>query len=164
MRLETQFFPDESRAGRLVNVNAACSTECSYSVVSHANPTGEPVRVKQQLEDHGWECISVESSASERPDSDANSEHVTTDSSSDESEQSVSPPAPARVFYPPTPPEGCHFLQHVKSKTLHIIQDQNRKILECGRQVTSAYTRDFQTRWDSSVCSNCLKHVAALAK
>ena len=130
----------------------------------HAEPTGEPARVKQQLEEPGWECISVESSASEKPESDANSEHVTTDSSSDESEQSSGPPAPARLFYPPTPPEGCHFLQHVKSKTLHIIQDQNVRILECGRQVTSAYTRDFQTRWDSSVCSNCLKHVAALAK
>ena len=61
------------------------------------------------------------SSASERQASDEQSEHVTADSSSDESEQSSEPPAPARLFHPPTPPDGCYFLHHSKSKTLHII-------------------------------------------
>ena len=125
---------------------------------------GELEQVKQQSDEAGWECISVASSASERQVSDVQSEHVTTDSSSDESEQSSEPPAPPRLFLPPTPPEGYHFLQHSKSKTLHIIQDHRVRILECGRKVTEAYTREFQTRWDSSVCSNCLKQSAGLAR
>ena len=161
---QKKFFPDESRAGRLVHDSATDSVRHSFPFESLAGPAGEAHVVKQQLDEPGWECISVASSESERPASDVQSEHVTTDSSSDESEQMPEPPAPARLFRPPSPPEGCHFLQHGKSKTLHIIQDQNVRILECGRQVTNAYTRDFQTRWDSSVCSNCLKHVAALAK
>ena len=74
--------------------------------------SGKAEQVKQQSDEAGWECISVESSASERNESDAQSEHVTTDSSSDESEQSCEPPAPARLFHPPMPPDGCYFLQH----------------------------------------------------
>ena len=157
-----RFFPDESRAGRLVNVSAVDLAEIPFSASQHAVLSGEPEQVKQQFEEAGWECISVASSASERHDSDVQSEHVTTDSSSDESEQSCEPPAPARLFHPPKPPDGHYFLQHSKSKTIHIIQDHRNRILECGRQVTDAYTRDFQTRWDSSVCSHCLKRTAGL--
>ena len=63
---DKKFFPDESRAGRLLNVSSAASAEISCSVVSPDDLTGEPRRVKQQLEEAGWECISVASSASER--------------------------------------------------------------------------------------------------
>ena len=155
-----RFFPDESRAGRLVDVNFKDSAEFPVLVSQPEALSGEPVQVKEQSGEAGWECISVASSASERQASDEQSEHVTTDSSSDESEQSSEPPAPARLFHPPTPPDGCYFLQHSKSKTLHIIPNHRNRILECGRQVTDAYTRDFQTRWDSSVCSHCLKRKA----
>ena len=159
-----RFFPDESRAGRLVNISADVSTDMPCPVVKSHDVAGDPLTVKQQVEEAGWECISVASSASERQDSDGQSEHVTTDSSSDESEQVVEQPAPARLFHPPVPPDGCQFVQHSKSKTLHIIPDHRTKILECGRQVTDAYTRDFRTRWDSSVCSNCLKRTAGSVK
>ena len=163
-----RFFPDESRAGRLLSnssVDAAVKPfPLSSAFAQPADLSGELEQVKQPSEEAGWECISVASSASERQVSDAQSEHVTTDSSSDESEQSSAQPAQPRLFLPPTPPDGCHFLQHSKSKTLHIIQDHRVRILECGRKVTDAYTRDFQTRWDSSVCSNCLKQTAGLAR
>lgn len=159
-----RFFPDESRAGRLVEVNAKSSMDVPLAFPLHDALSGEPVTVKEHSSEAGWECISVASSSSEYQASEAQSEHVTTDSSSDESEQSCGPPAPARLFHPPVPPDGCYFLQHSKSKTLHIIQNHRNRILECGRQVTDAYTRDFQTRWDSSVCSNCLKHQAGPAK
>ena len=159
-----RFFPDESRAGRLVKDSSLVAAVNLSPCAQPANLSGELEQVKQQSDEAGWECISVASSASERQTSDAQSEHVTTDSSSDESEQSSEPPAPPRLFMPPTPPEGCHFLQHSKSKTLHIIQDHRERILECGRKVTDAYTRDLQTRWDSSVCSNCLKQTAGLAR
>ena len=151
------FFPDESRAGRLVPASSEVPAEVICPTVNLVDSSGESKVTKQQLEEAGWDCISVASSASERRDPDEQSEHVTTDSSSDESEQPCDPPEPARLFHPPVPPEGCYFLQHSKSKTLHIIPNHREKILECGRQVTSAYTKNFQTRWDSSVCSNCLK-------
>jgi len=159
-----KFFPDESRAGRLVKDSSVDAAVNLSLCAQPADLSGELEQVKQQSDEAGWECISVASSASERQVSDVQSEHVTTDSSSDESEQLSEPPAPPRLFLPPTPPGGCHFLQHSKSKTLHIIQDHRVRILECGRKVTEAYTREFQTRWDSSVCSNCLKQSAGLAR
>lgn len=159
-----KFFPDESRAGRLVQVSSEVPAELICPTVNLIDLSGESKLTKQQLEEAGWDCISVASSASERKELDAQSGHVTTDSSSDESEQICEPPEPARLFHPPVPPEGCHFLQPSKSKTLHIIPNHREKILECGRQVTSAYIRDFQTRWDSLVCSNCLKRVAGSAR
>ena len=125
-----RFFPDESRAGRLVNVKSVDLTEIPFSASHPADLSGELDQVKQQCEEAGWECISVASSASERHDSDVQSEHVTTDSSSDESEQSCEPPAPARLFHPPKTPDGYYFLQHSKSKTIHIIQDHCNRILE----------------------------------
>ena len=159
-----RFFPDESRAGRLVNADSVDLAETSCPVSLHDYLSGDAARVKRQCEEEGWECISVASSASEQNRSDAQSEHVTTDSSSDESEQQCEPPEPARLFHPPKPPEGFYFLQHSKSKTIHIIQNDRIRILECGRKVTDAYTRDFQTRWDSSVCSNCLKRTAGVSR
>ena len=107
-----RFFPDESRAGRLVDVSAVDVIEKPGSAAHPFDLSGKAGQVKQQSDEAGWECISVESSASERNESDAQSEHVTTDSSSDESEQSCEPPAPARLFHPPMPPDGCYFLQH----------------------------------------------------
>ena len=91
----------------------------------------------------------------------------TTSSSSSSSEGSSSSSSrvshePERKVGVPKPVPGTSFLQHKRTRLLHMISDQNRKVLLCGRMVGDVYKEPLKIRFDSSVCRNCKKFAADL--
>ncbi|CAJ1388419.1 unnamed protein product [Effrenium voratum] len=78
-----------------------------------------------------------------------------TSATSDSGEESdeVIPPKP--VFAAPEVPSGYQFVQHKKSKTLHLVDLKFPRSTECGRAVNQNYTDKPVVRWDSAVCHLC---------
>ena len=80
--------------------------------------------------------------------------HVTTDSSSSDSDEGARELV-QRQFLPPTVPEGYTFLQHQKSKLLHYMRVGDQRVLACGRMKSQAYKAPNVLRYDSAVCHAC---------
>ena len=80
--------------------------------------------------------------------------HVTTDSSSSESDDGERELV-QRQFLPPTVPHGYVFLQHHRSKLLHYMRVGDLRVLACGRMKTQAYNAPNVLRYDSAICHAC---------
>ena len=79
---------------------------------------------------------------------------------SDSDEDSVEYTPQRAVFSAPEPPEGFKFVQHKKSKTLHLVDYRYPNSTECARAVNPNYSSEAVVRWDSAVCHLCnRKHV-----
>ena len=147
------FCPDESRAGRFKEqgrseIDGRCATSKGFATV--LPPT------KRLLEEVGNGEQNQKAGDDTLEKDDVDSEHVTTDSSSDsesEDEREVVP----RQFMPPVAPSGFSFLKHRKSKLLHYIADDITKTLACGRVRTHVYIDPGELRYDSAVCHACQK-------
>lgn len=150
------FCPDESRAGRFKEPNKSeldsrCATSKGFATV--LPPT------KRLLEGMGGNGRELAVSGEVLDDDGVNSEHVTTDSSSDsdsEGEREVV----HRQFLPPVAPDGFSFLKHKKSKLLHYIAEDIKKTLACGRLRTDVYIDPGELRYDSAVCHSCQRAVS----
>ena len=92
---------------------------------------------------------------------EANSSEDEGASSSSESDGSGAGPRPPRLLYPPTAPDGTSFTRHLKSRVCRLKKDGYVRRLMCGRPVTSAYGSPGLMRYDTSVCSQCLRAAAA---
>lgn len=92
------------------------------------------------------DCIEVQG--------DRDSDYATsaTSDSGAESDEFV-PPKP--VFKAPEPPRGYSFVQHKKSKTLHLVDFKFPRSTECGRTVNHNYEHNAMVKWDSAVCHLC---------
>ena len=79
-------------------------------------------------------------------------------SSSSEEEQAASTHA-ARMVCSPKAPAGTELRQHPKSRMLHLIQEEHKRFLLCGRKVEMAngrlYKPPLTLRWDTPCCSHC---------
>ena len=98
-------------------------------------------------------------------DDDVDEETMSSSSSSSEGSSSSSSRVshePERKVGVPKPVPGTSFLQHKRTRLLHMISDQNRKVLLCGRMVGDVYKEPLKIRFDSSVCRNCKKFAADL--
>ena len=87
-------------------------------------------------------------------------EHYThyTSSSSDSDAESVVLEAPVRVFLPPRAPEGYHFMQHRRTKTLHLVDAKFPNGTCCVRVLDQNFVVPPQLRYDSATCHVCKKH------
>ena len=79
-------------------------------------------------------------------------------SSSSEEEQAAATHA-ARMVSAPKAPAGTELRQHPKSRMLHLIQEDHKRYLLCGRKVEMAngslYKPPASLRWDTPCCSHC---------
>ena len=82
-------------------------------------------------------------------------------SSSSESDGSGAGPRPPRLLYPPSAPAGTSFTRHLKSRVCHLKKDGYVRRLMCGRPITQAYGSPGLMRYDTGVCSQCLRAAAA---
>ena len=96
----------------------------------------------------------VENSVADEVDEGDVSGHVTTDSSSSDSDGGDRELV-QRQFFPPTAPNGYTFLQHQKSKLLHYMRIEDQRVLACGRMRSQAYSAPSVLRYDSAVCHAC---------
>ena len=67
----------------------------------------------------------------------------------------------ARIMGVPSPAPGTRFMVHRRSRMLHMLPDNNKKVLLCGRVMQGAYEPATDVRFDSSVCTFCRRHVQA---
>ena len=67
----------------------------------------------------------------------------------------------AKLLGVPKPMAGTKFLQHTKSRMLHMMRDCDVKLLLCGRAASDDYKPPGVIRYDSSVCRNCGRAVQA---
>ncbi|CAE7717441.1 unnamed protein product [Symbiodinium sp. CCMP2592] len=111
-----------------------------------------------EVGDGGVSSLDAEDDKLTGEDSDSSS----SSGSSDSGDSSGSDDEPARIMPPPEPAEGTTFLQHQRTRLLHMIADNNRRVLMCGRMVSDLYSLPQRIRFDSSVCRNCKKAVAVM--
>jgi len=131
------FLPDVTRSGRIVTLEA---TEASNAV---------EVKSETML---GAEVI--EDSESNATNSDSSSDSSC--SSADEDTTVLN-----RMFKPPVAPHGYVMWQHTKLKTLHLMDEGNSRVFECGRTVGSFHSKEgIAPRYDTPVCHRCFKRVA----
>ncbi|CAE7243210.1 unnamed protein product [Symbiodinium sp. CCMP2592] len=86
-----------------------------------------------EVGDGGVSSLGAEDDKLVGKDSDSSS----SSGSSDSSDSSGSDDEPARIMPPPEPAVGTTFLQHQRTRLLHMIADNNRRVLMCGRMVSS---------------------------
>ena len=97
--------------------------------------------------------VKLEDQESSNSDSDA----PTTSSSEDE--EGAQCTGAARPMRLPTIPDTLKLLQHVKYKTLHLMEKQNFRIMLCGRTATEGrYEGASVARFDTPCCHWCWKH------
>ena len=123
-----KFDPDQTRSGRLIESSIAPAG------------TNEVIEVKDEPE-------TIDDSEPEEG----------LDSSSTSSEE----PRPTKVRHfpvvqPTVAPDGFHFWQHKKLKTLHLMEDGYSKVFACGRTVGSLHEKLREApQFDTPLCSNC---------
>ena len=164
-----QFAPDETRSGRFRNV--------APSVVPSASAPDDC-----EAEGLGWTLLSsykgssmqsgadsnsgiIEINDSEAPDvkneepqsSSTDSDALTTSSSEDEAgAEKTGASRPMRL---PTVPEPLKLIQHVKYKTLHLMEKQNFRVMLCGRMlIEGRYAVAEAARFDTPCCHTCWRH------
>ena len=81
-----------------------------------------------------------------------------TSSSSESDAESVEYQAPVRMFRPPSAPDGYHFMQHRRTKTLHLVDYKYPAGTCCGRVLDQNFVAPTQLRYDSPTCHVCRRH------
>ena len=146
------FCPDESRAGRFKEpskseLDSRCATSKGFATV--LPPT------RQLLDDMSGNDRNQGVVSETLDDDGVDSEHVTTDSSSDsesEDERAVVQRQFCRRLH-----QMVFHLKDRKSKLLHYIADDMTRTSACGRGRTDVYVEAGELRYDSAVCHSCQK-------
>ena len=160
-----RFAPDETRSGRFKDISSDVAAHCMQSnEVSFQDGAGdlfshhvEPsLSVPPEVVDLEADCnseVKLEDQESSNSDSDA----PTTSSSEDE--EGAQYTGAARSMRLPTIPDTLKLIQHVKYKTLHLMEKQNFRIMLCGRTATEGrYEGASVARFDTPCCHWCWKH------
>ena len=131
------FDPNATRSGMMKDVKVEVLS------VEEDDEPWEPVeRQQQDLDEEAGEDLGSGSDTS----------------SSSEEEQAAVTHA-ARIVSAPKAPAGTELRQHPKSRMLHLIQEDHKLYLLCGRKVEmtngSLYKPPASLRWDTPCCSHC---------
>ena len=93
----------------------------------------------------------------EQSDTSDGSDALTTSSSEDEAGASYT--GAARPMRLPTVPDSLKLVQHVKYRTLHLMEAQNFRIMLCGRTaIEGRYETATAARFDTPCCHTCWRH------
>ena len=140
------FKPDETRVGRF---DATCQP-CHASIDVGAKRFHDDEMARGNIEE---DVRSVLEQCVPEPGTQDSDYATSATSDSGEESDEVIPPKP--VFAAPEVPSGYQFVQHKKSKTLHLVDLKFPRSTECGRAVNQNYTDKPVVRWDSAVCHLC---------
>ena len=121
------FNPDCSRAGRF-NKNYAPDASMDVGAVSFFESEVESAALEATVDETLDDAVQVV----EDDQIDLEEEHFTR-SSSDSDAESLEYNAPVRIFQPPTAPSGFHFMQHKRTRTLHLADAKYPHGTCCGR-------------------------------
>ena len=169
------FLPDETRSGRFRRASQSAfgdmpdnkldasgepslheSTVERPSICDGSFPATlhRPVMEHSAQETASADVVEIASSDSDTSDE---SEALTTSSSEDEA--GANHTGAARAMKLPTVPDSLKLVQHVKYKTLHLMEAQNFRIMLCGRTaVEGRYETATSARFDTPCCHTCWKH------
>lgn len=181
----SRFLPDETRSGRFrdgpmapvgADLESAVApsddgTPFSAGLARSASHVSAPgLDVWQMISDvpasgvTDAEIININSSGDEHikeepQASSSESDALTTSSSEDEA--GASHTGAARPVKLPSIPESLKLIQHVKYKTLHLMERQNFRVMLCGRVAVEArYEPATSARFDTPCCHTCWKRKA----
>ena len=146
------FNPDSTRAGRF-NKNYAPDSSMDVGAVSFFESEVESAALEATVDETLDDAVQVV----EDDQIDLEEEHFTS-SSSDSDAESLEYNAPVRIFQPPTAPSGFHFMQHKRTRTLHLVDAKYPHGTCCGRVLDQNFAEPSQLRWDSAVCHVCRRH------
>ena len=177
------FLPDETRSGRFRRASQSAfgdmpdnkldasgepslheSTVERPSICDGSFPATlhRPVMEHSAQETASADVVEIASSDDgeikcEQSDTSGESEALTTSSSEDEA--GANHTGAARAMKLPTAPDSLKLVQHVKYKTLHLMEAQNFRIMLCGRTaVEGRYETATSARFDTPCCHTCWKH------
>ena len=181
----SRFLPDETRSGRFrdgpmapvgADLESAVApsddgTPFSAGLARSASHVSAPgLDVWQMISDvpasgvTDAEIININSSGDEHikeepQASSSESDALTTSSSEDEA--GASHTGAARPVKLPSIPESLKLIQHVKYKTLHLMERQNFRVMLCGRVAVEArYEPATSARFETPCCHTCWKRKA----
>lgn len=174
------FLPDETRSGRFRGISQPASGDLPDA---RLDASGEPVGDLPSFLDGsvpatthrpmlerpapvtaGVDVVEIASSEDgtikcEQSDSADETDALTTSSSEDEA--GASHTGAARPMKLPAVPDSLKLVQHVKYRTLHLMEAQNFRIMLCGRTaIEGRYETATSARFDTPCCHTCWKHKA----
>ena len=164
-----EFCPDETRSGRFKAVRTPATSEST----GHANKDsfehdwtllGQSENSSQTSQGgNGFAVVDLVESEAEQvkqetgDSSGSSSDAMTTSSSEDEVGAALT--GAARPMKLPTIPDELKLVQHTKYKTLHLMEQQNSRVMLCGRMVVDGrYALASLARFDTPCCHTCWKH------
>ena len=146
------FDPDSTRAGRF-NKNLLPDPSLDIGAQSLLESDAESMEMEKKVDDALDDAVKVVEDATVEMD-----ETHFTSSSSESDAESVEYQAPVRMFRPPSAPDGYHFMQHRRTKTLHLVDYKYPAGTCCGRVLDQNFVAPTQLRYDSPTCHVCRRH------
>ena len=134
-------------------------SEALHGGSHEAHPLGRALVCKSEASDLSWSLISgagvIEVDISSGSETDA----VDTTSSSSDEEGAVNNSA-RRPVQRPRIPDELKLIQHRKLRTLHLMEQQNQRVMLCGRTAEpSRYESVQETRFDTPCCHTCWRKI-----
>eukprot|EP00435_Cladocopium_sp_Y103_P023154 s3929_g5.t1 len=140
MMRDGTFRPDCTRSGYFISMVKQEAITIEDSVEPLVVQCEEPDQTQCQL------------------DTAAGDDHdLCSDTSSDSEEDIATNSHAARMVQAPRAPQGTQLRQHPKSKMLHLLRDEDRNLLMCGRRIADVYKPPTALRWDTPCCGRCWK-------
>ena len=144
--------PDFTRAGRF-NKNYAPDPSMDVGAISFVESDVESAALEATVDGALDDAVQVV-----EDDKIELAEKHFTSSSSDSDAESLEYNAPVRIFQPPTAPSGFHFMQHKRTRTLHLVDAKYPHGTCYGRVLDQNFAEPSQLRYDSAVCHVCRRH------
>ena len=141
LELRSGFFdPDATGAGRF-NKAAIPNKLDDVGPLSLSDHEGLLGLVSKEVDSDLSQAMSESMNAAQDPDDD-----FCSDSSGEESDDSVEMTDPGPGFEPPKVPAGFKFMQNRRTKTLHLVDLQYPSSTCCGRFIDSAFYVDVNSK------------------
>ena len=121
--------------------------QCPTSLSDHEGLLG---LVSKDVDSEMSLAMSETLDAEEDPDDD-----ICTDSSGEESDESVEMADPGPGFDPPKVPDSFKFMQNKRTKTLRLVDLQYPSSTCCGRFIDSNFYIEANSKYDSATCHMC---------
>eukprot|EP00435_Cladocopium_sp_Y103_P019375 s340_g4.t1 len=100
----------------------------------------ETITVEDDVEPLALPCQDLDKSQCEVDAAAGEDDDLCSDTSSDSEEEAATESHAARLVQAPKAPAGTQLRQHPKSKMLHLLRDEDRNLLMCGRRIAESFT------------------------
>eukprot|EP00435_Cladocopium_sp_Y103_P059829 s231_g21.t1 len=117
----------------------------------------ETITIDDDVEPLAMPCQEIDQTQCELDTAAGEDDDLCSDTSSDSEEEAATESHAARLVQAPKAPAGTQLRQHPKSKMLHLLRDEDRNLLMCGRRIAEVYKPPVALRWDTPCCGRCWK-------